>query len=129
MYPFLQLFVGQLPADIFLTLSTHIQRGDFDMFKSHVICTCLGIKNTVTIFVERVLNEAGSQGVWAAFTRQFLVLRASDIQFQALVNALRLACLDLPECQSRGAWKITPEAMCPHSILPTRAQKLVCACP
>ena len=45
------------------------------------------------------------------------------------MNALRRECLDLPECQSRGAWKVTPEAICRHTVLPTHAQKLICACP
>ena len=47
--------------------------------------------------------------VWAAFIRQFLVLRASPLQYQALINALRLECIDLPESIGRGAIKVVPD--------------------
>ena len=106
--PYFQIFVGQLPASLLLTLSTQIDRKDFEVLESYTICSCPGIHRSST-YIERVLAKAASHNVWAAFIRQFLVLRASPLQYQALINALRLECVDLPESIGKGAIKFVPD--------------------
>ena len=40
--PYFQIFVGQLPASLLLTLSTQIDRKDFEVLESYSICSCPG---------------------------------------------------------------------------------------
>ena len=127
-FPYLQIFVSQLPTQTLRRLSTQLERRDYEFLEAHTICYCPGIDKDID-YIERILAAAARHNAYAAFIRQFFVLRASPLQYQSIINSLRLSGVDLPESACRGALQIVPRETCPGTLMPLHMHQLQAHCP